>query len=97
MKKNYKLFLTIASLVIYQSLLYLISKLTPIKTTILTSTIDSLIPFIPYFIYFYIFWYVMLFIVPYFFHNVKKIDKKPRKRRIERNISVKNRKLNFMV
>ena len=67
MKKNYKLFLTIASLVIYQSLLYLISKLTPIKTTILTSTIDSLIPFIPYFIYFYIFWYVMLFIVPYFF------------------------------
>lgn len=38
-----------------------------------------------------------LFIVPYFFHNVKKIDKKPRKRRIEHNISVKNRKLNFMV
>ena len=46
MKKNYKLFLTIASLVIYQSLLYLISKLTPIKTTILTSTIDSLILFV---------------------------------------------------
>ena len=43
MKKNYKLFLTIASLVIYQSLLYLISKLTPIKTTILTSTIDAVI------------------------------------------------------
>lgn len=69
MKKNYKLFLTIASLVIYQSLLYLISKLTPIKTTILTSTIDSLIPFIPYFIYFYIFWYVMLFIVPYLLYK----------------------------
>lgn len=69
MKKNYKLFLTIAFLVIYQSLLYLISKLTPIKTTILTSTIDSLIPFIPYFIYFYIFWYVMLFIVPYLLYK----------------------------
>lgn len=69
MKKNYKLFLTIASLVIYQSLLYLISKLTPIKTTILTSTIDSLIPFIPFFIYFYILWYVMLFIVPYLLYK----------------------------
>ena len=36
------------------------------------------------------------FIVPYFFHNVKKIDKKPRKRRIEHNASVKNRKINFI-
>lgn len=72
MKKNYKLFLTIAFLVIYQSLLYLISKLTPIKTTILTSTIDSRIPFIPYFIYFYILWYVMLFIVPYLLYKSDK-------------------------
>lgn len=72
MKKNYKLFLTIAFLVIYQSLLYLISKLTPIKATILTSTIDSRIPFIPYFIYFYILWYVMLFIVPYLLYKSDK-------------------------
>lgn len=72
MKKNYKLFLTIASLVIYQSLLYLISKLTPIKTTILTSTIDSRIPFIPFFIYFYILWYIMLFIVPYLLYKSDK-------------------------
>lgn len=72
MKKNYKLFLTIAFLVIYQSLLYLISKLTPIKTTILTSTIDSRIPFIPFFIYFYILWYIMLFIVPYLLYKSDK-------------------------
>lgn len=72
MKKNYKLFLTIAFLVIYQSLLYLISKLTPIKATILTSTIDSRIPFISYFIYFYILWYVMLFIVPYLLYKSDK-------------------------
>lgn len=72
MKKDYKLILTISFLVIYQSFLYLVSKLTPIRTTILTSNIDSKIPFISYFIYFYIFWYAMLFIVPYLLYKHDK-------------------------
>lgn len=72
MKKNYKVLLLIIFLVGYQSILYLISKLTPLKMTMLSSGIDSKIPFISYFIYFYIFWYIMLLAVPYLLYIFDK-------------------------
>ena len=67
LKKEYKKMYLIILLVIYQSLLYLISKLSPFAIHILGSSVDDKIPFIPAFIYFYVGWYLMLFIVPFLF------------------------------
>ncbi len=67
LKKEYKKMYIVVLLVIYQSLFYLISKLSPFEMHILGSTFDDKIPFIPAFIYFYVGWYLMLFIVPLLF------------------------------
>ena len=69
MKKNYKVFLLIVVLIIYQSFLYLVSKLTPLDVTVLGNCLDNKIPFISIYIYFYISWYVMLIIVPYLIYE----------------------------
>lgn len=77
MKEKYKPLLYCTSLVIYQSILYLIAKLSPFNITLIGSNLDNKIPFIDEFIYFYISWYLMIFIVPYIIYkNDKNIFKK---------------------
>lgn len=72
MKEKYKPLLYCISLVIYQSILYFIAKLSPFNITLIGSNLDNKIPFIDEFIYFYISWYLMLFIVPYLMYKKDK-------------------------
>ena len=67
--KNKKIIILLLFLLIYQTSLYLIAKLTPIEINVVGNTIDEKIPFIPQFIYAYISWYIMLFLVPYIFYK----------------------------
>lgn len=72
MKEKYKPLLYCISLVIYQSILYFIAKLSPFNITLIGSNLDNKIPFIDEFIYFYISWYLMLFVVPYLIYKKDK-------------------------
>lgn len=75
MKKiNYKVILLIIGTILFESLFYLMAKLTFFEPFLLTSVIDDKLPLVPFFIYFYIFWYLMLFFVPYIIY-VKNKDK----------------------
>lgn len=52
-------------LIVFQSILYTLSKVFCITPHIIGNKIDSLIPFTLIFIIPYVFWYLMLFIIPY--------------------------------
>lgn len=52
-------------LIVFQSILYALSKTFCITPHIIGNKIDTLIPFILVFIIPYVFWYLMLFIMPY--------------------------------
>lgn len=66
-RSKYRNINLIILLIIYESIMYLLCKLSPFSVHVLGSTLDSKIPFIPEFIYFYVSWYLMLFIFPYVF------------------------------
>ena len=68
-KENKKIIFLIIFLIIYQTMMYLIAKITPLEIKLVGNHIDSRIPFISEFIYPYISWYLMLFIVPYIFYK----------------------------
>lgn len=72
-KEDYKVIITIISLIAFQSLLYLMAKLTPFEYHIVNIEFDNQIPFIKYFVYPYIIWYITLFIVPYIFYQKDKL------------------------
>lgn len=59
-------------LIIFQSLIYLISKQIQGTPNIIGGVIDNKIPFIVYFIIPYVIWYLMLFIVPYILYKKDK-------------------------
>ena len=69
---KYKIIVIIIGLIIFESIFYLLAKLTPIDSFLLTSSIDNKIPLIEEFIYPYIGWYLMLFIVPYIIYCKNK-------------------------
>lgn len=75
--KNKKIIMLIMILVIYQTFMYFIAKVTPIEVNLVGNYIDSKIPFVAQFIYVYVSWYLMLLIVPYLFykHNPKSFNK----------------------
>jgi len=68
-KSDLKIIKKIIGLVVAQSLLFLLAKLSPISIHVLKSTFDSKIPFIPQFIYFYVSWYAMLFLIPFLLYK----------------------------
>lgn len=68
-KKDKKIINSIIALIVFQSGMYLLAKLSPFEVHILKSTIDNKIPFISHFIYFYISWYFMLVLMPYMFYK----------------------------
>lgn len=74
--KNKKIIGLIILLIVYQTFMYFIAKVTPIEVNLVGNYIDSKIPFVPQFIYAYISWYLMLFIVPYIFfkYNPKSFN-----------------------
>ena len=65
LRKDFEIIKKIILLIIFQSALYLLAKLSPFNVHLLTSEYDSKIPFVSQFIYFYVSWYLMLFLVPY--------------------------------
>lgn len=71
-KEKLKIIITIMGLIIFQSLLYVIAKLTPFEYHIVNINLDSYIPFISIFVYPYILWYISLFLVPYLFSKYDK-------------------------
>lgn len=64
--KNIKIktVIIIIATIVFQSLIYFITKIYQGKPYLLQSSLDDAIPFISWFIYFYILWYIMLFFVP---------------------------------
>ena len=73
MKKfNYKIVLITIGLILFESVFYLLSKLTFIEPFVLSSVIDNKLPLIEEFIYLYVFWYLMLFIIPYLIYYKNK-------------------------
>lgn len=69
--KNKNIYL-ILLLIVYETLMYLLCKLSPFKPYLLGSEIDFKTLFIPQFIYLYISWYLMLLLVPYLFLKKNK-------------------------
>lgn len=64
-KINFKVIGIIVSLILFESIFYLLAKLTPFNVLVLGNNIDNQLPFISEFIYFYIYWYLLLFLIPY--------------------------------
>lgn len=66
MKKiNWRIILIICGLILFESICYLLAKLSPFSEMVLKSSLDNQLPLISWFVLFYIGWYLMLFIVPY--------------------------------
>lgn len=67
-----KLFLTILILIIFESLLFFLTKPFIHSPNILNTKLDNAMPYISYFVYPYILWYIMLMVVPYFTYTKSK-------------------------
>lgn len=59
-------------LIIFQSIIYLITKVVQGTPHLIGNIIDDKIPFVVYFIIPYCIWYLMLFIIPYIFYKKDK-------------------------
>lgn len=59
-------------MLLFQSLIYFLTKLVQEKAFVLNSSLEDKIPFISWFVYFYIIWYPMLLIIPICIYNKKK-------------------------
>lgn len=64
-KRKIKTVFLLIILVLFQSIIYFLTKLVQGKPTLLNSIIDNKIPYISWFVYFYIIWYLMLFVIPF--------------------------------
>lgn len=71
-KIDIKLFMTILLLIIFESLLFFLTKPFIHSPHILNTKLDNAMPYIPYFVYPYILWYIMLMVVPYFTYKKSK-------------------------
>ena len=65
-KIDFKLLIIITSLLLFEAIVFFLTKPFIQQPYILGSFIDNLIPFIPYFVWIYVFWYFMLIFVPYY-------------------------------
>lgn len=68
-KRRVKLIIVITMLILFQSLIYFLTKFLQGEPNILTSNFDERLPFISQFVYFYIAWYVMLLVIPYLIYK----------------------------
>ena len=65
-KIDFKLLIIITSLVLFEAVVFFLTKPFVQNPYVLGSILDEKIPFIPQFIWIYIFWYLMLILVPYY-------------------------------
>lgn len=61
-------------LIIFQSILYTLSKIFCVTPHLIGNSIDNKIPFVLIFIIPYVFWYLMLFIIPYKMYQKDKTN-----------------------
>lgn len=59
----------ILGIILFQSILYFIAKLTPFPYHVVNMPIDEHIPFIPIFVISYVSWYIMLLLIPFMYHK----------------------------
>ncbi len=71
-KLEKKPILLCVGLVIFESLLYFVSKILQGPAHIMNGTIDNAIPFCVYFIIPYCFWYLLIFYIPYYYYKKDK-------------------------
>lgn len=57
-------------LILFESLMYLLAKMTPFEPTLLTSVIDEQLPLVESFVFFYVLWYLYLVLIPYLFYKL---------------------------
>jgi len=72
-KEDLKVLLLALALVLFESVIYFLCKLSPLEPLILTSSIDKKIPFVAIFCLIYSLWYIYLFLIPFIIY---KCDKK---------------------
>lgn len=65
-KIDVKAFVIIIGLIIFEAIIFFLTKPFLQEPLVLGSALDDKIPFIPHFIWIYVFWYFMLFAVPYY-------------------------------
>ena len=65
-KIDFKVIVITIFLIIFEAVIFFLTKPFIQNPFVLGSSLDDKIPFTPYFIWIYIFWYVMLLIVPYY-------------------------------
>lgn len=71
-KEDIRVLIFAALLVLFESVVYFLCKLSPLKLTVLGSSFDDKLPFIPFFACFYYLWYVYLFLIPLILNRVNK-------------------------
>lgn len=67
-----KLLFAILGLVIYEAVIFFLTKPFIQNPYIIGCNLDNMLPFIPHFVWIYIAWYVMLVIVPYYIYLKNK-------------------------
>lgn len=72
--KDKRVLLLIILLIMFQSGMYMVAKITPFEFNLVGNLIDTKIPFIAHFIYPYISWYLMLVVVPFMFYKSNKLS-----------------------
>ena len=75
-KENKKLLIKIGLLYLYQSLVYFLSKFTPVSKHVIGNSIDDRIPFIAFFSVFYVLWYLAIIVIPLILNKYKKSELK---------------------
>jgi len=73
-KIDFQVILTSILLVVFQSIIFFLTKPFINDPYILDSALDNAIPYVPHFIWIYVFWYFMLFAVPYYIASKNKIS-----------------------
>ena len=65
---NYKIVGILAILIIFEAVIFFISKLFIGEPHLIGTKLDALTPFLPGFIYIYIAWYISLVVIPYYIY-----------------------------
>ena len=71
-KEDVKAIIFALLLILFESGVYFLCKLSPIEPTILTSSFDEKLPFVPFFACFYYLWYIYLLLIPFVLNRIGK-------------------------
>ena len=71
-KINFKIIGILVFLIVFEALIFFVSKLFISSPHIIGSRLDELTPFLPGFIYIYVAWYISLIVIPYYIYYKDK-------------------------